>query len=152
VIPGDRAADRGRCLNSPDHSLNASLVYQIPTVGGAVTRALAGGWQVSGILSARSGSYFTVTSGVDNALTGQPNQRARAQRVGGDFFNGAAIRQFHSGAAGDPRGLGQRGVQPDHPRRRAFVHLRQLPVSEVKDFLNAFAHASTTGAKARSAS
>jgi XRE family transcriptional regulator, aerobic/anaerobic benzoate catabolism transcriptional regulator len=29
----------------------------------------------------------------------------------------------------------------DEARRRAFVHLRQLPVDEIKDFLNAFAHA-----------
>jgi hypothetical protein len=40
-------------------------------------RALTGGWQVSGILSVRSGSYFTVTTGVDTALTGlATNQRA----------------------------------------------------------------------------
>jgi len=32
-------------------------------------------------------------------------------------------------------------VNFDEARRRAFVHLRQLPVAEVKDFLNAFAHA-----------
>ena len=31
---------------------------------------------MSAILSARSGSYFAVTTGVDNALSGQPNQRA----------------------------------------------------------------------------
>jgi len=29
----------------------------------------------------------------------------------------------------------------DEARRRALVHLRQLPVGEIKDFLNAFAHA-----------
>jgi hypothetical protein len=39
MIPGDRAADRGHCLNSPDHSVNASLVYQIPTVGRARSAA-----------------------------------------------------------------------------------------------------------------
>jgi XRE family aerobic/anaerobic benzoate catabolism transcriptional regulator len=32
----------------------------------------------------------------------------------------------------------------DEARRRAFVHLRQLPVDEIKDFLNAFAHAKSS--------
>ena len=77
MIPGDRAADRGKCPNSPEHNLNASVVYQIPAVGGAVTRAMTGDWQVSGILSARSGSYFTVTTGVDIALTGPQREPAR---------------------------------------------------------------------------
>ncbi len=31
-------------------------------------------------------------------------------------------------------------VKHDEARRRALVHLRQLPVEEVKGFLNAFAH------------
>ena len=50
---------------------------RFPEAGdGGVARALTGGWQISAIVSARSGSYFTVTTGVDNALSGQPNQRA----------------------------------------------------------------------------
>src|SRR5947209_11690013 len=40
-------------------------------------------------------------------------------------------------------------VSFDEARRRAFVHLRQLPVSEVKDFLNAFAHAKSSLPSAR---
>ena len=109
VIPGDRAADRGHCLNSPDRSLNASLVYQIPTAGrGAATRALSGGWQVSTIVSAASGSYFTVTSGVDAALTGQPNQRANQilddpfmpDRKFSQWLNPAAFRVPTSGTYG----------------------------------------------------
>jgi len=111
VIPGDRAADRGRCLNSPDHSLNASLVYQIPTVGGAVARALAGGWQVSGIFSARSGSYFTVTSGVDNALTGQPNQRAN-QILDDPFMPNRTFSQWLNPAAFQPAAAGTYGTMP----------------------------------------
>ena len=40
-------------------------------------------------------------------------------------------------------------VSFDEARRRAFVHLRQLPVSEVKDFLSAFAHAKSSLPSAR---
>ena len=111
VIPGDRAADRGKCPNSPDHSLNASVVYQIPAVGGAVTRALAGGWQVSGILSARSGSYFTVTSGVDNALTGQPNQRAN-QILDDPFMPNRSFSQWLNPAAFQAAATGTYGTMP----------------------------------------
>ena len=35
---------------------------------------IAGGWQLSPIITARSGGWFSVTTGIDNALTGQPNQ------------------------------------------------------------------------------
>jgi hypothetical protein len=111
VIPGDRAADRGRCLNSPDHSLNASLVYEIPAVGGAVARALAGGWQLSGILSARSGSYFAVTSGVDNALTGQPNQRAN-QILDDPFMPNRSFSQWLNPAAFQAAAPGTYGTMP----------------------------------------
>jgi hypothetical protein len=76
TIPGDREADRGRCPNSPDHNANLSAVYAIPSAGDGALRALTEDWQVSAIFSARSGQYLTVTSGVDSALTGQPNQRA----------------------------------------------------------------------------
>ena len=39
MIPGDREADRGKCQNSPEHSLNTSVVYQIPAVAAARWRA-----------------------------------------------------------------------------------------------------------------
>src|SRR5947209_16863772 len=37
----------------------------------------------------------------------------------------------------------------EEARRRALVHLRQLPVSEIKNFLNAFAYARTSLPSAR---
>ena len=39
LIPGDRESDRGKCQNSPEHSLNASVVYQVPAAGSGVTAA-----------------------------------------------------------------------------------------------------------------
>jgi hypothetical protein len=81
MVPDDRTRDRGKCPNSPENNLNASVVYQIPGGGSGVTRALTGGWQVSGILSARSGSYFAVTTGSDIALTGQPPAIERVNQV-----------------------------------------------------------------------
>jgi hypothetical protein len=104
--------DRARCGNSPDHNVSSSVVYQIPDAGSGLVRALTGGWQVSGILSARSGAYYTVNSGTDVALIGQccgtigsPFQRANQllddpfmpNRTYGQWLNPAA---FQSAAAG----------------------------------------------------
>jgi hypothetical protein len=102
TIPGNRAADYGHCPNSPDHNVNLSAVYQIPAAGGsAVVRALTGGWQASGILSAASGPYLTVTTGVDTALTGQPNQRAN-QVLDDPFMPNRTFAQWLNPAAFQP--------------------------------------------------
>jgi len=112
LIPGDREADRGRCPNSPEHSLNASVVYQIPEAGeGALLRAVTGGWQICGIVSARSGSYFTVTTGVDNALSGQPNQRAN-QVLPDPFMQNRSFTQWLNSAAFQAPAPGTYGTMP----------------------------------------
>jgi hypothetical protein len=66
--PGDLEADRGSCGGADRrHILNLSTVYQTPRSQG-VLGALAGDWQVSGILNAQSGGHYSVVTGVDNAL------------------------------------------------------------------------------------
>jgi hypothetical protein len=109
MIPGNRAADRGHCSTSSTHIVNVSTVYEVPAVGrGAAARALTGGWQLSGIVTARSGSYFTITTGVDTELTGQPNQRANqvlddpyaANRTFAQWLNPAAFQAPAAGAHG----------------------------------------------------
>src|SRR6185295_12058355 len=77
TIPDNRGYDRGNCPTSDRrHVFNVSSVYQTPTFAGNVMRALASGWQISGIVRLRSGPYLSITSGLDQALTGQGNQRA----------------------------------------------------------------------------
>jgi hypothetical protein len=49
-------------------------------------------------VSARSGSYFTVTTGQDNALTGQPNQRAN-QILANPFMPNPTVAQWLNPAA-----------------------------------------------------
>jgi hypothetical protein len=55
--------------------VNLSAVYQVPGASTGVVRMLTSDWQVSAIVSARSGTHFSATTGVDNALNGQGNQR-----------------------------------------------------------------------------
>jgi hypothetical protein len=112
MIPGDREADKGKCPNSPEHSLNASVVYQVPSTGnGGAAAAITRGWQVSAIVSARSGSYFPVTTGVDNAFSGQPNQRAN-QVLDDPFMPNRTFSQWLNPAAFQAPASGTYGTMP----------------------------------------
>jgi hypothetical protein len=112
LIPGNREADRGRCQTSSDHILNVSTVYETPAIGGsALVRALTGGWQTSAILTARSGSYFAVTTGVDTALTGQGAQRVN-QILDDPFMPDRSFSQWLNPAAFQRPAAGTYGTQP----------------------------------------
>jgi hypothetical protein len=64
-------------------------------------------WQVSAILLARSGTHFHVTTGVDNALSGQANQRPDQVldnpylKQGYSWLNPAAFRAPAPGTYGN---------------------------------------------------
>jgi len=76
VRPDNRAFDRGNCGGIDiRHIVNASAVLQSPNFSGRLLHAVGSGWQLSPILSFRSGTPITVTSGVDSALTGVGGQR-----------------------------------------------------------------------------
>jgi hypothetical protein len=79
--PSNRRFDRGNCGGIDiRHNVNISGVFQMPNFSSRFVRAVAGGWQMAPIISVRTGSYFTVTTGVDNALNNiagqRPNQTA----------------------------------------------------------------------------
>ena len=79
MIPNDRASSRGNCSsNIVDRRqlFNLSAVYETPRASDRTLRALAGGWQLSGILRLQSGAFLSVTSGLDQALTGAAAERA----------------------------------------------------------------------------
>jgi hypothetical protein len=76
VIPNNRRADRSKCAFSDLRQIfNLSAVAQVPKFSGWALRTVASDWQFSFILNAKTGPFYTVTTGVDNALTGQANQR-----------------------------------------------------------------------------
>jgi hypothetical protein len=77
--PNDRRFDRGNCTAiDVHHNFNLSAVLQSPHYSSRMVQWIAGDWQLAPIVSLHSGSYFGVTTGVDNALTGigaqRPNQ------------------------------------------------------------------------------
>jgi hypothetical protein len=76
--PNNRRADRGNCATSDQRQvLNLSMVAQTPRFSGHALRWLAGDWQVSPILKIKSAQFFTVVTGVDNALNGQQGTAQR---------------------------------------------------------------------------
>ncbi|MEO6803003.1 MAG: TonB-dependent receptor, partial [Granulicella sp.] len=76
VIPGNRQASYSNCDSDRRHVANVSMILSAPKFSERYTNLIVGGWGLSTILTARSGGYFTVTSGVDNALSGIGNQVA----------------------------------------------------------------------------
>ena len=63
--------DRGPVVNDLRHRVNAMFIGELPELSGqnGLVRGLAGGWQVSGIFTTRSGNPLTITqpSGIVNS-------------------------------------------------------------------------------------
>jgi hypothetical protein len=76
VNPSNRRADRANCDSDRRHVLNLSFVARAPKFASGILGLIASDWQLSGIVRRQSGNYASVTTGVDNALTGVGNQRA----------------------------------------------------------------------------
>jgi len=68
--PYNRKGDRANCAFDHRHIFNTSVVARTPQFASKPLRVAASGWELSGIFSAYSGGFYTVTSGRDNSLTG----------------------------------------------------------------------------------
>ena len=114
--PADIDYDRGHCDYDQTHLANFTIGYQTPEFTHAALRAVASNWQLSGIVSARSGSWLTVTTGVTgfNGLADRVDQVS--DNVYGDktllnYLNRAAFANPAPGAFGNsPRN----GIQGPH--------------------------------------
>jgi hypothetical protein len=113
----DSKAEWGPAFFDATHNATGSFVYELP-VGrgrsyggnwGSATNSVLGGWQVGGIIYARSGFASTVR-GPDNSGTG--SRGARADRIGdgtdgprtvgpgGEWFETSAYRNSLAGTVG----------------------------------------------------
>jgi len=67
----DPEYDRGPASNDVRHRVNTAFIYELPTIGGAhsAVNGVLGGWQLSGIVQARSGQALRVQqpSGIDRS-------------------------------------------------------------------------------------
>ncbi len=67
----DPEFDRGPVVNDLRHRVNAAFIGELPELNGqnSLVRGIAGGWQVSGIFTSRTGNPLTITqpSGIANS-------------------------------------------------------------------------------------
>jgi hypothetical protein len=73
--PTNRALDRSNCSSDRRHIVNFSAVLKTPQFSQRMLQRIAGGWQLSTIVRRQTGNFGTVTTGVDNALSGIGGQR-----------------------------------------------------------------------------
>src|SRR4029078_4940387 len=78
VNPANPDLDYAYCASDRRHVVTLSLVWHSPDFQGSSSaiRAIFSDWQISPIIRWQSGNRTSVTTGVDNALTGLGRQRA----------------------------------------------------------------------------
>ncbi len=96
--PNNLSYDRGLANFDHRHRFTASVLYELPRfTSQRLVDTFLGGWNVTGILTLQTGSPFSVLSGIDNSLTGIPNQRADIYGdpvLSGDRTRGEQITQW----------------------------------------------------------
>ena len=107
--------EKGRSDFDRRHNFVTSLIWQMDYFGrlNPVLRGIVNGWSLSTIASFRSGQPFTVTSGKDNNLDGNNNDRPNVvgnpyldpsrprSQVVAQWFNVAAFAQNAAGQVGN---------------------------------------------------
>jgi outer membrane receptor protein involved in Fe transport len=134
--PFNQRFDKGPADFYRKYVFNLSGLYELPIhPAKPLTRALIGGWNLNAIASLNTGAPFTVTSGVDNALTGAGGQRA--DLVGDPYFSGdrnhqAIISQYLNTTAFAANAINTYGTLG----RNTFIGpgFANLDLGVVKDF------------------
>lgn len=106
-----RAGLRGNCNTLEEdrrQNFNLSTVYLLPQYSNNIARVLASGWQVAGIVRVLSGDYFSLSSGVDQALSGTDDERPQ-QVLTNVFAPHRSINQWLNPAAFAQPALGTYG-------------------------------------------
>jgi hypothetical protein len=105
--PRNRKAEWGSCAADRRKVFNLSLVTMMPKLASPWLDRIAGHWQASGIFTASSGSPMTITSGVDNSLTGVGADRPNV--VGDAKLSNPTIAQWFNTSAFVKNGPGAYG-------------------------------------------
>jgi hypothetical protein len=99
----DPELDRGPVVNDLRHRVSAMFISELPELSGhsRIIRGAAGGWQLSGVITARSGNPLTVTqpSGIVNSRPDVvpgvdlviPNWKDTCDATGCNYLNPAAF-------------------------------------------------------------
>jgi hypothetical protein len=95
--PGDPSYDRGNCPYNQRQIANFTVGAQSPQFDNAVLKAVASNWRASGIVSANTGTWLTVTTTQDLAFSGVPGQRVN--QVRDDPYGDGTLTKFLDPAA-----------------------------------------------------
>jgi hypothetical protein len=90
--------DRSNCNFDTRHLSNTSLVVASPMIGTGWTRKVLANWQLSPILTIRSGIATQITTGVDNSLTGIGHDRPNVVAGVSPYLNQGAAGFFNRAA------------------------------------------------------
>ena len=130
-----------------------TLVAETPRFADRWTRMFVTGWRASMSVTMMSGSYFTVYTGVDNALTGENGTTQRANLLSPNVYgtkdpNNYLVRSpFGSAAPGTYGNLGNAAIegpgllQVNSSLSRAFRIKERHTVQLRMDAYNALNHA-----------
>ncbi len=157
-IPNNRRANRGNCAYDRRHVFNNSFVVTGPHFTSKAAQAIAGDWQLSGILSVSSGAWFTVSLGRDNSLTGVNLDRPNVvgnwvlpNRTVNKWFDTSAFQAAPAGTFGN---LGRTNILGPKYVFCDFGLSRLFPIHEAKklefraEAFNAINHANLDGTNA----
>ncbi len=112
TYPGRRDFDRGNCRGDRRHSANFSTVYTTPQFESAAMRALAGNWQISGIVRLSSGNWLLPVSGTNTALRSGRNQNRANQVLEDPYAANKNLNQWLNRAAFARPANGEWGSAP----------------------------------------
>jgi hypothetical protein len=106
--PNNRRGDHGNCQTDIRHIFNLSALLQSPEFKGTWTRRVFSGWELSPIITKRSGYWISVVTGTDTSLTAvgldRPNivgdVHAVTQNID-HWFNKAAFQANGPGTYGN---------------------------------------------------
>ena len=89
--------DKGNCAGNRRHIGNVTVGYTTPEVDSAAMRAVVSNWRVSGVLQARSGSWFTVDLGTRGDVAGTGIRSQRVNQISDDVYGPGADRSNFGG-------------------------------------------------------
>jgi hypothetical protein len=107
--PADPSMDRGRCDQDRTHVGILTVGYKTPGFSARALSVVASNWRVSGIMSARSGSWLSVTTGSDRSLNGQRFQEQRVNQILDNPYGAKTLANYLNPAAFAQPALGTFG-------------------------------------------
>ena len=109
--PNNRAFDRGNCGSNGSgtgssldrrHIFNVTAVASTPQFANSTLRMLGSGWQLSTIYRKSSGTYLTVSTGLDRLLSGQAANQRPNQILGNPYLDKDSLNYLNPRAFAQP--------------------------------------------------